>query len=67
MTWFLAYLTVWLFMSVIIAEMHVAGKRPLAAMTCVTAGALWPLSVAALALVLAWWAVRTVALWLRIS
>lgn len=66
MTWFLAYLTVWLFMSVVTAEMHVLGKRPLPMMTCVTAGLLWPFVAVALAAVLVWWAMRTVGKWLRV-
>lgn len=66
MTWFLAYLTVWALMSIIIAEVHALGKHPLPTVTCVIAGSFWPLSMLALLAVLVWWAARTVRGWFRV-
>lgn len=65
MTWFLAYLVIWLLMSVVVAEMHRIGKHPLPVLTCVIAGSFWPLSMMALVAVLVWWTARTVGKWFR--
>lgn len=65
MTWILAYFAIWLVMSIIISEVHLVGKRPLPAVTCVIAGSFWPFSMMALVLVLLWWAMRVVGAWFR--